>query len=102
MPFDLHHSFAIPSTWHIVVHTLMYTAATLLTAFGGVRGYRGYRSGSFAKQDARSQALRDEIVFADDFDRLHLHDDVESVQKAEEAGVFRAGIKSADAAEKSE
>jgi hypothetical protein len=92
MPFDLH-SFAIPTAWHIVLRTLMYTAVTLLGAFGGFRRYRGYRRGSVAKQDPRSQALRDKIVFADDFDQLHLRDDVESLKHAEQAGVFRPGFK---------
>ena len=88
---ELSGTFAVPSAWHIVLRTLMYTAATLLSAFGGLRGYRGYRSSAMAKEDARAQALRDEIVFADDFDRLHLRDDDENAKRVEEAGVFRAG-----------
>ena len=96
MPFEPHHVPMLPTAWHIVLRTLMYTAATLLSAFGGLRGYRVYRSNPYLKQDARAQALRDEIVFAEDFDQLHLGDDVEGLKRAEEACVFRPGVRGID------
>jgi len=85
MPLELHHTFAVPTAWHILLRTLIYTAATLLGGFGGLRGYRGYRGGRFAKQDACAQTLRDEIVFAEDFDQLHLGDEVETLKKVDTA-----------------
>jgi len=94
MTLEPAHAIVIPTAWHIVMRTLMYTAATLLSAFGGLRGYRGYRTNRYVEQDARAQALRDEIIFAEDFDRLHLRDDVEGLQRAEQSGVFRPGAKS--------
>jgi len=71
------HLFEIPTAWHIVLRTLMYSAATLLSTLGGIRGYRGYCRMPFEKQAAQAETLRDEIVFGDEFDKLHLAHDVE-------------------------
>jgi len=63
------HLFEIPTAWHIVLRTLMYSAATLLSTLGGIRGYRGYCRMPFEKQAAQAETLRDEIVFGDDVDQ---------------------------------
>ena len=83
-------TIVLPSAWHIVVRTLGYSAATLISVLGGFHGYRNYCGMPFAKEASRAETLRDEIVFAEDIDRLHLGHDVESLKSAEEAGVFRA------------
>jgi hypothetical protein len=84
------HTVVLPSAWHIVVRTLAYSAATLVSVLGGFHGYRNYCGLPFAKEASRAETLRDEIVFTEDIDRLHLGHDAESLKSREEAGVFRA------------
>jgi hypothetical protein len=86
----LNQTIVLPSAWHIVVRTVAYSAATLISVLGGFHGYRNYCGMPFAKEASRAETLRDEIVFAEDLDRLHLGNDAESLKSAEEAGVFRA------------
>ena len=84
-------AIVLPSAWHIMVRTLGYSAATLISVLGGFHGYRNYCGMPFAQAASRTETLRDEIVFAEDIDHMHLGHDVDSLKSGEEAGVFRAG-----------
>ena len=83
------HLFEIPNTFHILLRILRYTAGALLSTWGAYHGYRGYRGVPFGREAAHAELLRDQIVFDDDFDKLRLGHDVESLSSAEAKGVFR-------------
>jgi hypothetical protein len=56
----------LPSSMEIVLKALLYGAAAGLSALGGFHGYRMI-GGNY---DAKSEAIRDQLVFGDDADKL--------------------------------
>ena len=65
--------FALPSSWNMLIHILIYAAGTAVTALGGFHGYR-YCGGRFSKKEGEVESMRDEFVFGDDLDKMYSED----------------------------
>ncbi len=74
-----HVLFRLPSDFDILVRVLLYAAGSAITALGGFHGYRGYRrfrGTPFGNEQAQAEQIRDDFVFGDDLDKMHVENPV--------------------------
>jgi len=88
MPAQLS-SFGVPSTLHLLIRVLAYSAGAAISGLGGFHGYRSFRGIPFGREATEAERLRDELVFGDDFEKLGQESDVQGLSSAKDTGTFR-------------